>query len=79
MYILTFHVTPASDNSCIKLHKGVKDMSRESMYVLISKMHSKLNQLIERSDYDLQDVRVQTYSRVLDRAIVRYSRIHGRR
>lgn len=54
-------------------------MSRESMYLLISKMHTKLNWLIESSDYNLLNAKVQTYSRVLDRALVRYSRIQDRR
>ncbi len=50
-------------------------MSRELMYILIAKMHIKLNKLIEASNYNLQDEEVQRYSRRLDKVLIRYNRI----
>ncbi|AUS98521.1 hypothetical protein CDQ84_15650 [Clostridium thermosuccinogenes] len=47
-------------------------MSKKQVGNLIAKMHVKLNVLLEESDYNFMDERVQEYSRKLDRAIVQY-------
>ncbi len=49
-------------------------MSKELLQVLIEKMHSKLNKLIEDKDFNLLDDNVQRYSRRLDRVLLRYNR-----
>ena len=56
--------------------RGLKDMSKDLMYTLIAKMHTKLNLLIESSNYNLLNSKVQAYSRILDRALIRYGRKH---
>jgi hypothetical protein len=49
-------------------------MSKELMFILITKMHIKLNGLIETNDYDLLSEKVQHYSKRLDRVIALYSK-----
>jgi hypothetical protein len=49
-------------------------MSKELMYILITKMHIKLNDLIETSDYDLLCEKVQRYSKRLDRVLTIYNK-----
>lgn len=49
-------------------------MSNELKYYLISKMHLKLNTLIEMKDFDLLDEEVQHYSRRLDRVLDYYNK-----
>ncbi|HEX3029171.1 MAG TPA: Spo0E family sporulation regulatory protein-aspartic acid phosphatase [Clostridia bacterium] len=50
-------------------------MSKELMYTLITKMHVKLNSLIETNNYNLLSPTVQTYSRRLDKVLTRYNRL----
>ncbi len=50
-------------------------MSKELMYVLITKMHLKLNQLIEQKNYNLLDEEVLHYSQRLDRVLSRFNKI----
>lgn len=53
-------------------------MSNESMYLLITGMHLKLNKLIESKDFDLLDEEVQHYSRRLDKVLDRYNKLYQR-
>ncbi len=50
-------------------------MSKKLIHILITRMHVKLNKLIEEKNFDLQNYDVQNYSRRLDRALVRYNRL----
>ena len=50
-------------------------MSKELMYVLITKMHIKLNQMIENNNFDLLDETVQHYSRRLDKVLYHYNKM----
>ncbi|NLD46860.1 MAG: Spo0E family sporulation regulatory protein-aspartic acid phosphatase [Clostridiaceae bacterium] len=50
-------------------------MSKDLMYCLITKMHFRLNQIIESNDFDLLNENVQQYSRRLDRVLTYYNRI----
>lgn len=47
-------------------------MSNELMNVLIDRMHVKLNEIIVKNDFNLQNDDVQKYSRRLDRALYHY-------
>jgi hypothetical protein len=49
-------------------------MSKELMFILITKMHIKLNDLIETNNYDLLSEKVQHYSKRLDKVIALYSK-----
>ncbi|MCR4436306.1 MAG: Spo0E family sporulation regulatory protein-aspartic acid phosphatase [Clostridiales bacterium] len=49
-------------------------MSKELLYHVITKMYARLNALIESNHYDLQSSQVQSYSKRLDRVLLRYSR-----
>ena len=49
-------------------------MSRELMYCLISRMHTKLNNIIKDNNYDLLNSKVLFYSRRLDRVLMRYNK-----
>ena len=49
-------------------------MSQKLMYILISKMNIKLNDLIETNDYDLLCEKVQCYSKRLDRVLTLYNK-----
>jgi len=51
-------------------------MSNESMYSLITKMHLRLNKLIESKEFDLLDEEVLHYSRRLDKVLDRYNRFY---
>lgn len=48
-------------------------MPQKTISNQISEMYDQLNQLIENSNYDLQDDRVQKFSRKLDELITMYS------
>ncbi|MDQ2087502.1 Spo0E family sporulation regulatory protein-aspartic acid phosphatase [Herbivorax sp. ANBcel31] len=50
-------------------------MSNELMYVLITKMHLRLNQLIEQKNYDLLDKDVLHYSQRLDKVLSRFNKV----
>lgn len=50
-------------------------MSKDLMYRLITRMHFRLNKIIESNNYDLLNEDVQHYSRRLDRVLIRYNRI----
>ncbi len=50
-------------------------MSKELMCVLIAKMHIRLNELIEKSNYNLQSYGVQHYSRRLDKVLTHYGKV----
>ena len=50
-------------------------MSNELMYYLITKMHLKLNRLIEIKGFNLLDEEVQHYSRRLDRVLDHYNKV----
>ncbi|HHX17289.1 MAG TPA: aspartyl-phosphate phosphatase Spo0E family protein [Clostridium sp.] len=52
-------------------------MSKELMYVLITKMHLRLNQLIEQKNYDLLDKEVLHYSQRLDKVLSRFNKVVG--
>ncbi|MCX7747148.1 MAG: Spo0E family sporulation regulatory protein-aspartic acid phosphatase [Clostridia bacterium] len=49
-------------------------MSKELMHVLITKMHFKLNRLIEKSSYNLLNSEVQHYSQRLDKVLTHYNK-----
>jgi|LSQX01.3.fsa_nt_gb hypothetical protein len=49
-------------------------MSKDLMYCLITKMHIRLNRLIESRNYDLLNEDVQHYSRRLDKVLSRYNK-----
>lgn len=49
-------------------------MSKELMFILITKMHIKLNDLIETNNYDLLSEKVQHYSKRLDKVIAIYNK-----
>lgn len=51
-------------------------MSNKSMYFLITKMHLRLNKLIESKGFDLLDEEVQHYSRRLDKVLDRYNKFN---
>ncbi|TYQ14717.1 UNVERIFIED_CONTAM: hypothetical protein Cloal_1082 [Acetivibrio alkalicellulosi] len=53
-------------------------MSTELMFTLITKMHLKLNKLIEENNYDLLNENVQHYSRRLDKVLCRFNKITGK-
>ncbi|HHV99402.1 MAG TPA: aspartyl-phosphate phosphatase Spo0E family protein [Clostridiaceae bacterium] len=48
-------------------------MSQKTICARIAEMHNQLNQLIESSNYDLLDDKVQRFSRELDKLIILYS------
>lgn len=50
-------------------------MSKELMYILITKMHLRLNQLIEEKNYNLLDEEVLHYSQRLDKVLSRFNKI----
>jgi len=50
-------------------------MSKELMYILITKMHLRLNALIEKNNYDLLNEEVLQYSQRLDKILSLYNRI----
>ncbi|HPC99812.1 MAG TPA: TetR family transcriptional regulator [Acetivibrio sp.] len=47
-------------------------MSKDLLMVVITKMHIRLNELIEKNDYDLLCEEVQLYSRRLDKFLSYY-------
>lgn len=49
-------------------------MSKELMYIVITKMHLRLNDLIEKNDFDLLNEEVLRYSQRLDRILSIYSK-----
>jgi hypothetical protein len=49
-------------------------MSKKLMYILITKMHIKLNDLIETNNYDLLCEKVQRYSKRLDKVLTLYNK-----
>ena len=49
-------------------------MSRDLMFVLIAKMHFRLNSVIARNNYDLQNKSVLDYSKRLDKVIARFNK-----
>ena len=49
-------------------------MSKDFAYIIIAKMHIKLNKLIEDNDFDLLCHEVQHYSRRLDKVLVSYNK-----
>jgi len=51
------------------------NVSPKTICARIAEMHDKLNQLIESSNYDLMDDRVQEFSRELDKLIIMYSQL----
>ncbi len=51
------------------------DVSQKTIGALIAEMHDQLNQLIESSNYDLMNDKVQQFSRELDKLIIMYSQI----
>lgn len=52
-------------------------MSKELMYVLIAKMHIKLNRIIESNNFNLLSEEVQQYSKRLDKVLSRYNKLLG--
>ncbi|GAE88930.1 Spo0E family sporulation regulatory protein-aspartic acid phosphatase [Acetivibrio straminisolvens] len=50
-------------------------MSKELMYILITKMHLRLNDLIEKNNFDLLNEEVLHYSQRLDKILSLYNRI----
>jgi len=52
---------------------GEKNVSPKTICARIAEMHDQLNQLIESSNYDLMDDKVQKFSRELDKLIIMYS------
>ena len=52
-------------------------MTKEMMYQIITKMHIRLNRIIEDCNYDLMRTEVQSYSRRLDKVISHYNRLFG--
>lgn len=50
-------------------------MSKELMCSLITRMHIKLNHVIEINNYNLLSEEVQKYSRRLDRVIAFYNKL----
>lgn len=52
---------------------GEINVSQKTICARIAEMHDKLNQLIESSNYDLLDDRVQKFSRELDKLIIMYN------
>lgn len=50
-------------------------MSKELMYILINKMHIKLNDLIETNNYDLLCEKVQRYSKRMDKVLTLYNKL----
>lgn len=55
--------------------RGYVIMSKDLVCILIAKMYIRLNQLIEKHDFNLQNEDVQKYSRRLDRALLHYSNL----
>jgi len=56
------------------VYKGRRnDVSQKTICARIAEMHDQLNQLIENSNYDLMDDKVQKFSRELDKLIILYS------
>lgn len=53
-------------------------MSKELMYIVITKMHLRLNDLIEKYNFDLLNEEVQHYSRRLDRILSHYTKVAQR-
>ncbi|HOQ36653.1 MAG TPA: TetR family transcriptional regulator [Acetivibrio sp.] len=47
-------------------------MSKDFLLVVITKMHIRLNELIEKNDFDLLCEEVQLYSRRLDKFLSYY-------
>lgn len=54
-------------------------MSKELAYILITRMHVKLNKLIQANNYNLLCVEVQHYSRRLDKVLIHYNKILSKR
>ncbi len=50
-------------------------MSKELMYILITKMHVRLNDLIEKNNYDLLNEEVLHYSQRLDKILSLYNKV----
>ncbi len=50
-------------------------MSPKLMYKSISRMHTKLNALIEKNHFDLQCDEVQKYSQRLDRVLTHFNNV----
>ncbi len=53
-------------------------MSRELVYVIITKMHIRLNWLIADNNFDLMSSSVQRYSKRLDRILTYYGKTSRR-
>ena len=54
------------------ISKGLQFMSKDFLMVVIAKMHIKLNELIEKNNFDLLCEEVQLYSRRLDKFLSYY-------
>lgn len=52
-------------------------MSKKLMFLLIARMHIRLNQVIEKNGYNLQSKEVLHYSRRLDRVLTHYNKVMG--
>ena len=50
-------------------------MSKKFMYIIITKMHCRLNTLIEKNNFNLMAEEVQEYSRRLDRVLAYYNKV----
>ena len=50
-------------------------MSKELMAVLITKMHIRLNRLIEECNFNLLNKDVLSYSRRLDKVLTHYNKV----
>ncbi|RXE58007.1 Spo0E family sporulation regulatory protein-aspartic acid phosphatase [Acetivibrio mesophilus] len=50
-------------------------MSKELMYIIITKMHLRLNDLIEKNDFNLLNEKVLHYSQRLDKVLSLYDRV----
>ena len=53
-------------------------MPQQYICTNITKLHLRLNELIEKKNYDLTSAEVLEYSRRLDRIILRYSRLKAK-
>jgi len=56
----------------ILYQRGLQFMSKDFLMVVIAKMHIKLNELIEKNNFDLLCEEVQLYSRRLDKFLSYY-------
>jgi metallophosphoesterase superfamily enzyme len=53
-------------------------MSKNLMFILIARMHIRLNKVIEKNGFNLQSIEVLHYSRRLDRVLTHYNRKAGK-